>query len=131
MARFHYRYFLLAAGLLGLEICIARFAHDRFVRPYVGDFLATILLYCLLRSVWSAPAGRAAAVALLVSYAIEVAQLAHLLSWLGWQHSKPARLVLGSQFEWGDMLAYTLGAAVVLGLEQARGRRTAYKLSKP
>jgi len=29
-------------------------------------------------------------VALLVSYAIEVAQLAHLLSWLGWQHSKPA-----------------------------------------
>ncbi len=48
MARFHYRYFLLAAGLLGLEICIARFAHDRFVRPYVGDFLATILLYCLL-----------------------------------------------------------------------------------
>lgn len=131
MARFHYRYFLLAAGLLGLEICIARFAHDRFVRPYVGDFLATILLYCLLKSVWSAPAGRVAAVALLVSYAIELAQLAHLLNRLGWQHSRLARLVLGSQFEWGDLLAYTLGAAVVLGLEQARGRRTAYKLSKP
>ncbi len=131
MGRFHYRYFLLAAGLLALEICIARFAHDRFVRPYVGDFLATILLYCLLKSVWSAPAGRVAAVALLVSYAIEVAQLAHLLSWLGWQHSPVARLVLGSQFEWGDMLAYTLGAAGVLGLEQARGRRTAQELGKP
>jgi hypothetical protein len=121
MPRFHFRYFLLAAGLLALEIGIARFAHDRFVRPYVGDFLATILLYCLLKCVWPAPAGRVAAVALLVSYAIEVAQLAHLLSWLGWQQSA-ARLVLGSQFEWGDMLAYTLGAALVLGLERTRGR---------
>jgi len=131
MTRFHYRYFLFAAGLLALEICIARFAHDRFVRPYVGDFLATILLYCLLKCVWSAPAGRVVAVALLVSYAIEVAQPAHLLSWLGWQHSPVARLVLGSQFEWGDLLAYTLGAAVVLGLEYVRGRRTAQELGKP
>ena len=120
MTRFSYRYLLLAAGLLAVEIGIARFAHDRFVRPYVGDFLATILLYCLLKSVWPAPAGRVAAVALLVSYLIEVAQLAHLLSWLGWQHSPVARLVLGSQFEWGDLLAYTLGAALVLMLERAR-----------
>ena len=120
MTRFSYRYLLLAAGLLAVEIGIARFAHDRFVRPYVGDFLATILLYCLLKSVWPAPAGRVAAVVLLVSYLIEVAQLAHLLSWLGWQHSPVARLVLGSQFEWGDLLAYTLGAALVLMLERAR-----------
>ena len=120
MTRFSYRYLLLAAGLLAVEIGIARFAHDRFVRPYVGDFWATILLYCLLKSVWPAPAGRVAAVALLVSYLIEVAQLAHLLSWLGWQHSPVARLVLGSQFEWGDLLAYTLGAALVLMLERAR-----------
>ena len=122
MTRFSYRYFLLAVGLFMLEIGIARFAHDRFVRPYVGDFLATILLYCLLKSVWLAPAGRVVAVALLVSYGIEVAQLAHVLSWLGWQQSAAARLVLGSQFEWGDMLAYTLGAALVLGLERAWGR---------
>ncbi len=122
MSRFHHRYFLLAAGLLGLETGIARFAHDRFVRPYVGDFLATILLYCLLKSGWSAPAGRVGAVALLLSYAIELAQLAHLLRWVGWQQSPVARLVLGSQFEWGDMLAYTLGAAVVLAIEAARAR---------
>ncbi|AMR26219.1 hypothetical protein A0257_03335 [Hymenobacter psoromatis] len=131
MPHFHSRYFLLAAGLLAVEIGIASFAHDRFVRPYGGDFLATILLYCLLKSGWSAPAGRVAAVALLVSYAIEVAQLAHLLRWLGWQHSPVARLVLGSQFEWGDLLAYTLGAAVVLGLEYARGRSMTRAVGRP
>ena len=117
------RYLLLAAGLLGVEIGIAGFAHDRFVRPYAGDFLATILVCCLLKSFWLAPAGRVAAVALLVSYAVEGAQLLHLLRWLGWQHSAAARLVLGSQFEWGDMLAYTLGAALVLLAEWGSARR--------
>lgn len=120
MGRFNQAYGLLAAGLLLIELLIARFAHDQFIRPYAGDFLATILLYCLLKSAWPAPARRVALVALLVSYAIEAAQLAHLLHWLGWQHVRVARLLLGSQFAWGDMLAYTLGAAVVLGLERYR-----------
>jgi hypothetical protein len=119
MRKFNKAYGLVAAGLLLVEILIARFAHDRFVRPYAGDFLATVFLYCLLKSAWPARAWRVALAALLVSYAIEIAQLVHLLHWLGWQHSRMARLLLGSQFEWGDMLAYTLGAIAVLGLERA------------
>ncbi|MGI4761644.1 MAG: DUF2809 domain-containing protein [Janthinobacterium lividum] len=121
MRRFARTYAGLAAGLLALEILIARFAHDRFIRPYAGDFLATILLYCLLKSGWPVPARRVALAALLVSYALEAAQLAHLLPWLGWQHSRAARLLLGSQFEWGDIVAYTLGALLVLVVEQQRG----------
>ena len=121
----HSRYFLLAIGLLALEASIARFAHDRFVRPYAGDLLATILVYCGLRSWWRAPTGVVAGVALLISYAVEAGQALHLLRRLGWEHSTGARLLLGSQFDWGDMLAYTLGAALVLGLE--RGRRTALR----
>jgi hypothetical protein len=117
MPRLNGAYGLLAAGLLGVEVLIARFAHDRLIRPYAGDFLAAILLYCLLKSGWPAPARRVALVALLVSYAIEVAQLAQLLPRLGWQHVRVARLVLGSAFSWGDMLAYTLGAAAVLAVE--------------
>lgn len=128
--RFNKRYFSLAAGLLALEILIAQFAHDRFIRPYGGDFLATILLYCLLKSVWPAPAERVAGAALLTSYIIEVAQALHLLTWLGWQPSRLAQLLLGSQFGWGDLLAYTLGAAVVLGLEQSRERWAPRKAEK-
>jgi len=120
MRQFNKAYGLLAAGLLLVEILIARFAHDRFVRPYAGDFLATIFLYCLLKSAWPAPAWQVALAALLASYAIEAAQLVHLLRWLGWQHSQLARVLLGSQFEWGDMLAYSLGAAFILLIEQWR-----------
>ena len=50
MLRFHKGYFLAAVGLLLLEIFIALFVHDRFIRPYAGDFLATIFVYCLLGS---------------------------------------------------------------------------------
>lgn len=120
--RFNGPYALLAAALLGAEVFIARFMHDGFVRPYVGDTLATILLYCLLKSSWRAPAWVVASVALLVSYVMEGAQALHLLAWLGWEHSRMARLLLGSHFEWVDMLAYTLGATMVLGAEQLRRR---------
>lgn len=129
MVRFSRGYGLLAVGLLALEIGIARFAHDNFVRPYVGDLLATILVYCLLKSWWRAPAGVAAGAALLISYAIEGAQALHLLAWLGWQHARMARLLLGSQFAWADMLAYTLGAALALGVERGLARRRAAGVS--
>ncbi|GAA4498825.1 hypothetical protein GCM10023172_16500 [Hymenobacter ginsengisoli] len=104
----------LAAGLLGLEGLIARFAHDHFIRPYAGDFLITIFLYCLGRALTRWPAGRVLVGALLLSYLVELTQYAHLLAALGWQHVRVARLVLGSAFSWADMLAYTLGALLVL-----------------
>jgi hypothetical protein len=122
MGRLSRSYGLLAASLLVVEILIARCAHDGFIRPYAGDFLATILVYCLLKSCWRARPAVAALSALLISYAIEAAQALHLLARLGWQHSGLARLVLGSQFEWGDMLAYTLGVLLVLLAEQQRQR---------
>ena len=122
MRWFNNAYALLAAGLLGVEVLIARFAHDRLIRPYGGDFLATTLLYCLLKSIWPALARRVALAALLASYAIEVAQLAQLLPRLGWQHVRVARLMLGSAFSWADMLAYTLGALLVLGTERGRSQ---------
>ncbi|MFD1470359.1 DUF2809 domain-containing protein [Hymenobacter caeli] len=125
MLRFRKSYFLLASGLFLLEVFIALRLHDRFVRPYVGDFLATIFLYCLVMSVVRVPAGRAAAGALLVSYLVEGLQYLDLLTYLGWQHSRLARTVLGSHFEWPDLLAYTLGALAVVAAERARRPRAA------
>jgi hypothetical protein len=115
MLRFHKGYFLAAIGLLLLEIFIALFMHDRFVRPYAGDFLATIFVYCLLRSFVRVSAGWLVGVALAISYLIEGLQYINLLGLLGW-HSRVARVVFGSHFEWGDMLAYTLGGAVALAV---------------
>lgn len=111
--RFQSTYFLATSDLLLMEVYIALFVHDAIIRPYVSDFLATLLLYYLIRSVVSISAGRAVAGVLLVSYTIEALQYFGLLVRLGWQHSRVARLLLGSHFEWSDMLAYTLAVVVV------------------
>ena len=36
-------YALIALGLLAVEVLIALFVHDNFIRPYVGDVLVTVL----------------------------------------------------------------------------------------
>ncbi len=113
-------YLSWAALLLMLEVIIGTFVNDQFVRPYVGDFLVTILLYCLVKGLWQLPIGRALAGVLLLSYLIEISQYFHLVDHLGLGHWRVARVVLGSSFAWADMLAYTLGALLVLAVERGR-----------
>ena len=116
-------YFLLALGLFLVEIGIAVFVHDAIIRPYIGDFLAVIFLYCLLRSCLALRVLPLALAALGLAYLIEIAQYFHLLTHLGLQHSRTARIVLGSSFSWVDMLTYTAGALAVLMVEQRRWQR--------
>ena len=35
--------------LLGIEVLIALFVHDKFVRPYVGDVLVVMVIYMFVR----------------------------------------------------------------------------------
>ncbi|MDQ2770965.1 MAG: DUF2809 domain-containing protein [Bacteroidota bacterium] len=119
-------YFLIACGLLLLEILIAVYMHDRVIRPYAGDFLATIFVYCLLRSFVRASAGRLAGAALAFSYLIEGLQYVNLLNRLGW-HSRAAGIIFGSHFEWSDLLAYTLGMGLVLAVEWGRDKSAQIK----
>lgn len=42
-------YATIFSVLMIIEISIALFVHDDFVRPYVGDMLITLLLCCMCR----------------------------------------------------------------------------------
>lgn len=116
-------YLLIGIGLFFVEVFIALFVRDAIIRPYGGDFLAVIMLYAFARAMVNWPASRVAVVVLGIAYAIEVAQYLDLLSWLGWQDNTLARVVLGSSFEWIDMLAYTLGAVAAYYLDTWLSRR--------
>ncbi|MVN78762.1 DUF2809 domain-containing protein [Hymenobacter sp. HMF4947] len=115
---------LYGAGcLLCLEVFIAAFMHDRFVRPYVGDLLAVVFLYCLVKSAAVVPSGPTILGVLLFAYAIEISQYFHLAAHLGMQHIRLALVVLGSHFSWVDMLMYTLGALLLAGGEWLLAQR--------
>lgn len=118
MATFRPFYFFLALLLFLTEVLIALFMHDRFVRPYVGDFLVVILMYCFFRTFLKLPPVKLAIGVLLFAYALETAQYFHLVNRLGFQNQAVLRTVIGSSFEWSDMLAYTLGILAVLTAER-------------
>lgn len=117
------RWYALAFGLLLLlEALIAVFVHDRFVRPYLGDVLAAVLLYCLARAVGGrAPAWLPAAV-FLAAAAVEAAQYFQLGARLHLDTVPVIRVILGSVFDWMDILCYAVGRGCArCGRRRSRG----------
>ena len=91
---FRKNYFVLTVILFLVEVCIALFIKDRFIRPYVGDFLVVILIYSFIRSFLNAPVFKTALGVLIFAFAIEGLQYINLVKILGLQHSKLASVVL-------------------------------------
>jgi len=118
MFRIQKKYVILTLLLFLLELFIALYVHDQFVRPYVGDFLVVILLYCFIKSFLDISALKSALYVLLFSYIVEVLQYLRIVDLLGLQKSTVARIIIGTSFSWNDILAYTFGIALVLILER-------------
>lgn len=114
----NYLYFTVL--LFIVETLIAIYVHDQFIRPYLGDVLVVILIYCFVRSFLKIPVVLAAFGVLLFSYFIELLQYFNFVTVVGLENHKIARIVLGSSFEWLDIVAYTFGFFLVLLLENLR-----------
>ncbi len=110
--RFSRRYFLLTVCVLGVELVIAHAPTGSFTRSYLGDTLAVVLLYVALLSVRQTPPVRAALYAFGCACAVELGQAFDLVERLGLGHVPLARIVIGTHFDPGDLLAY--GAALPL-----------------
>lgn len=118
MITFNKNYFGLASLIFGIEVLIAFYVTDNFVRPYLGDVLVVILIYCFLKSFLKLPVLVAALLVLAFSFAIEYLQFLHIVEKLGLEKSKMARTVIGTSFGWIDLLAYIVGIAIVLIVEK-------------
>ena len=125
--RFTKKYFFLTVLLFITEVLIALFLHDNFIRPYVGDYLVVILIYCFCMSFVSAPVWKIALATLLFSYLIETLQYFNLVGMLGLRHSRIANIIIGNSFAWADILAYTLGAFTVVRTEYFLLNKRKYK----
>ncbi|MGB3180258.1 MAG: DUF2809 domain-containing protein [Cyclobacteriaceae bacterium] len=120
MLTFRKKYFAWAVLLFIIEVLIALYVRDAIIRPYVGDILVVIMLYCFIRAFLLMLPGPVALFTLLFAYLVEFLQYLNLLSFLGLEDSRLARIILGSSFEWIDMLAYTLGVLVIYLLDRKR-----------
>ncbi|OSZ66408.1 hypothetical protein CAP40_11000 [Sphingomonas sp. IBVSS2] len=112
------RHAIVAALLLVVEVLIALRVRDRFIRPYLGDVLAVILVHCALRAVLPIRALPAAATAFGIGALIELGQAIHILDLLGLRGIRVVAVVLGGSFEWLDFLAYAAGAGIALAVDR-------------
>jgi len=117
MFTFNKKYCSICLTLFVVEVFIAVYVHDDIIRPYAGDLLAVIFLYCGIKSIINAPVKKTAISVLLFSFILEISQYFHILYYAGLQNCKLANVVLGNSFAWIDLLAYTLGTVIILGFE--------------
>lgn len=110
-------YLILFLVLLIIEVSIATFVKDGFVRFVLGDFLIVIMLYCLVRALFRIRVLSAALLVLAFAFLVELFQLAGLLKLLNLEQNHVAHLILGSTFQIEDLLAYTFGIIAVLFVE--------------
>jgi hypothetical protein len=116
-------YAVAALCLFLIEVLIALFVHDQVIRPHIGDVLAVILVYLGLRAVSRIAVIPGAALAFAIGCLIEIGQGLDLLGRLGLAGNVVARTVLGSQFDWRDILAYAAGAVAAVLVERLRSTR--------
>ena len=112
------RWCYLAATLiiLAVEVLIALYVHDCFVRPYFGDVLAVVFVYCLARAVLKRVPRLLALYVFLIAAMVEVSQLLGLATMLGVDRG-PLGVVLGGVFDWADLAMYMIGCAAMFAIQ--------------
>lgn len=118
MWHFNKTYFGLTAIFFLIEVGIAIFIKDKFIRPYLGDVLVVILIYSFVKSFLKISVCKAALVVLLLAFTIEILQYCSLVEKLKLQHNTIAKTVIGTSFSWEDILAYIAGILIVLVAEK-------------
>lgn len=118
MIIFNKKYFGLALLIFVVEVLIALFVRDNFVRPYLGDVLVVILIYCFVKSFFNLPVFAVALFVLIFSFTIEFLQYINIVEKLRLGQSAIARTIIGTSFAWIDILAYVVGIFIILFVEK-------------
>lgn len=108
--------------LLLIEILIAKFITDDFIRPYLGDYLVVILIYSFLMAISKIPVLKGLLIVLIFSFSIEFFQLINIVKVLQYQPPQLVMIILGSSFSAWDLLAYLLGLLSCFIMEYNRNK---------
>jgi len=119
---FNRNYFISFVILFAIEVLIAAFLKDGFIRHTFGDFIVVIVVYCFLKSFLKTNTLPLAIVTLVIAYTIEFLQLTDFLYYLGLKQNKWANLIFGNTFSVQDLVAYTLGILAILSIEKYSGK---------
>lgn len=105
-----------------IEVFIALYVRDSFVRPYMGDALVVVLVYSFVRIFIPTGVPRLPFYVFLFACFVEVLQYFQLVETLGITN-RALRIILGSTFDWKDIVCYGVGCIFIFLFEQIFRRR--------
>ena len=92
-----------------IEATIAVFIHDNFIRPYLGDVLVVVLIYCFIKTFVRNEIKLLPLYIFIFALLVEVGQYYNLAELLGLSDYRIARIVIGSTFDIKDIACYLVG----------------------
>jgi Protein of unknown function (DUF2809) len=123
LLRFDRRSFILFSIIFVIEVIIALFFRDPWIRPLLGDVLVVMAIAYFIHAFFAIRLQKIAIGTLIFAYFIELLQFLKIVDILGWRDSQLARLTIGTTFDWRDLVAYTIGVAIVIIANPDRGQK--------
>ena len=112
--RFNFRYLCMFVFMFIVELIIAIFINDSFIRPFLGDVFVIMFIYLFIRIFFICEKFKLVIAVLVFSYLVEIGQYFDLISILHLQDNAVAQIVIGSTFDVMDLLAYSVGAFLLM-----------------
>lgn len=100
-----------------IEVLIALYVHDDFIRPYFGDILVIICVYLLLRTIIPEKIKYLSLYVLILAIIVEVMQYFNFTDMLSNQN-KILKIALGSTFDMKDIICYLIGYVIIIVTER-------------
>ncbi len=101
-------------ALVIIEILIALFVHDSFIRPFGGDIIIVGVLYCFIRIIFPNKFRKIPFYVFIMALIVEIAQYFHFAELLGFDNNPILRTALGTTFSFIDIICYGIGALICL-----------------
>lgn len=107
------RYIIAFVLFLIMEILIAVFIHDNFIRPYVGDVLVVVVIYCFIRIIIPEKFSWLPFAVFIFAVTVECLQYFDIVSMIGLKHNMFLRILIGSTFDVKDIICYGVGCVLL------------------
>ena len=114
MFKFNLKYFLIFLSIFIVEVIIAIYIKDNFIRPYFGDYLVIFLVYYFLLSFINFDKNKIALSVLVFAFTVEIIQYFQVLSYFNLEKNRILRIVAGNTFSFEDLFIYTLAFLTII-----------------
>lgn len=111
-------YFILTILCFALCVLIVKtLSNYQTIRGFIGDVLVTILIYCFIKIFINIKPLKLSIIVLIFSYTVEFLQYFHFIDIIRLGDSEIARIIIGTTFDWRDLMAYSIGIITVYILD--------------